>query len=103
MNSALKLSLGLAPPPLLHYSARALYYGDAHYRRIKDILNAALDRPIHHAHSLIIQGQSYRPPSRRTEALLKTKAFELVNIHLIMLGDITWLWVVNLGRLLTGH
>ncbi len=24
--------------------ARALYYGDPHYRRIKDILNAALDR-----------------------------------------------------------
>jgi hypothetical protein len=23
---------------------RALYYGDPHYRRIKDILNAALDR-----------------------------------------------------------
>ena len=40
-----------------------------------DLLSsAALDRLTHHAHSLIIQGQSYRQLSRRKEALLKAKS-----------------------------
>jgi DNA replication protein DnaC len=40
-----------------------------------DLLSsAALDRLTHHAHSLVIQGESYRQPSRRKEALLKAKA-----------------------------
>jgi DNA replication protein DnaC len=39
-----------------------------------DLLSsAALDRLTHHAHSLIIQGESYRQISRRKEALLKAK------------------------------
>jgi DNA replication protein DnaC len=40
-----------------------------------DLLSsAALDRLTHHAHSLIIQGESYRQISHRKEALLKAKA-----------------------------
>lgn len=40
-----------------------------------DLLSsAALDRLTHHAHSLIIQGESYRQLSRRKEALLKAKS-----------------------------
>ena len=47
--------------------ARALHFGDPRYRRIKDILNAALDRLTHHAHTLVIRGQSYRQRERRKE------------------------------------
>ena len=40
-----------------------------------DLLSsAALDRLTHHAHSLIIQGESYRQLSRRKEALLRAKS-----------------------------
>ncbi len=40
-----------------------------------DLLSsAALDRLTHHAHSLIIQGESYRQLSRRKEALLLAKS-----------------------------
>jgi DNA replication protein DnaC len=40
-----------------------------------DLLSsAALDRLTHHAHSLIIQGESYRQISRRKEALLAAKS-----------------------------
>lgn len=40
-----------------------------------DLLSsAALDRLTHHAHTLIIQGDSYRQISRRKEALLKSKS-----------------------------
>ncbi len=40
-----------------------------------DLLSsAALDRLTHHAHSLVIQGESYRQISRRKEALLKAKS-----------------------------
>jgi DNA replication protein DnaC len=40
-----------------------------------DLLSsAALDRLTHHAHTLVIQGESYRQISRRKEALLKAKA-----------------------------
>lgn len=38
------------------------------------ISSAALDRLTHHAHSLIIQGESYRQLSRRKEALQKAKS-----------------------------
>ena len=40
-----------------------------------DLLSsAALDRLTHHAHSLVIQGESYRQRSRRKEALLTAKS-----------------------------
>ena len=40
-----------------------------------DLLSsAALDRLTHHAHAVIIQGESYRQLSRRKEALLKAKS-----------------------------
>ena len=40
-----------------------------------DLLSsAALDRLTHHAHTLVIQGESYRQLSRRKEALLKAKS-----------------------------
>jgi len=40
-----------------------------------DLLSsAALDRLSHHAHTLVIQGESYRQLSRRKEALLKAKS-----------------------------
>jgi DNA replication protein DnaC len=40
-----------------------------------DLLSsAALDRLTHHAHSLVIQGESYRQRSRRKEALLTVKS-----------------------------
>ena len=40
-----------------------------------DLLSsAALDRLTHHAHTLVIQGESYRQISRRKEALSKAKA-----------------------------
>ena len=39
-----------------------------------DLLSsAALDRLTHHAHSLIIQGESYRQISRRKEAIKNAK------------------------------
>jgi DNA replication protein DnaC len=40
-----------------------------------DLLSsAALDRLTHHAHTLVIQGESYRQLSRRKEAILKAKS-----------------------------
>jgi DNA replication protein DnaC len=38
------------------------------------LASAALDRLTHHAHSLVIQGESYRQFSKRKEALLKAKS-----------------------------
>jgi DNA replication protein DnaC len=38
------------------------------------LASAALDRLTHHAHTLVIQGESYRQLSRRKEALEKAKS-----------------------------
>lgn len=44
VQSILRLQESVGPQRLEAACARALYYGDVHYRRIKQILNAALDR-----------------------------------------------------------
>jgi transposase len=44
VQAILRLEEGVGPVRLEAACARALYFGDVRYRRIKDILNAALDR-----------------------------------------------------------
>lgn len=44
VQAILRLQESVGPERLEAACARALYYGDVHYRRIKQILNAALDR-----------------------------------------------------------
>jgi len=44
VQAILRLEQSVGPARLEAACARALFYGDVRYRRIKDILNAALDR-----------------------------------------------------------
>jgi hypothetical protein len=64
VQAILRLADSVGPNRLEAACQRALYYGDVSYRRIKGILNAALDRePLpDHAHTLPVQPHTFARP-----------------------------------------
>jgi hypothetical protein len=75
VQAILRLEEMVGPQRVEAACARALHYGDIRYRRIKDILNAALDRePLpetsptrsSRSHFFARPGSEFFPPERKT-------------------------------------